>query len=88
MTTKPIRRRTKPEPVPLAARVKKTRALLVKRGGVKIPTGFFQPDAAAALDYLHKRGFGTTRVGCIARALLEAETREREIAASKKPPKR
>jgi hypothetical protein len=87
MTTKPTRRRPKPEPVPLAARVKKARALLVKRGGAKIPGGFFQPDAAEALDYLHRHKYDPTRVGCLARALIETAARERKRAARTKPRK-
>jgi hypothetical protein len=62
-------------PVPLSERVAKSRAALEKRGGVKLPAGWLQPDAAKALKYLHKRGYAPTRTGCIARSLTEAAER-------------
>lgn len=66
--------------VPLAARVAKSRAALVKRGGSKIPGGWLQPEPAMALKFLHAHGYAPTRVGCIARALDEAADRERKRA--------
>lgn len=65
------------EPVPLAERVAKSRAALEKRGGAKIPSGWLQPDAAKALDYLHKHAYAPTRTGCIAKAVTEAAERSK-----------
>lgn len=81
------RRRYAGEAVPLADRVAKSRAALVKRGGARIPSGWLQPVPAKALHYLHTHGFDPTRVGCIAQALVEAaETlRKRERSPRKKP---
>lgn len=77
MKTKVTRAAKRERPSMNAARVKKSRALLVKRGGAKIPGGWLQPEPAAALHTLHESGYAETRVGCIALALVEATERQR-----------
>lgn len=71
------------DPVPLSDRVRQSRERLVKRGGCKIPAGFFQPGPAEALEFLHRHGYDPTRVGCMARALEEAAARLRQKVARK-----
>lgn len=73
--------------VPLADRVAKSRAALEKRGGVKLPTGWLQPEPAHAMEYLLSHGYATTRIGCIAKALFDtAEAlRNRTSKHHKKP---
>ncbi|KKO71828.1 hypothetical protein [Kerstersia gyiorum] len=66
---------TKPAPVPLAERVRKSEAELRKRGGRRLPGGSLQPDAAQALDALMLAGYAPSATACIARALLEAAAR-------------
>lgn len=53
-------------------RVAKARAKLLQEGGRRLPTGYLQPDAAAALDALRAAGFAPTDTGVIAAALLDA----------------
>lgn len=55
-----------------AERVAKSRAALVARGGVKLPTGYLRPDAAKAVDYLLAAGYAGTKSAVISRALLDA----------------
>lgn len=56
-----------------AERVAKSRAALVERGGCKIPTGYLQPDAAKAVDYLLAAGYAGTKSAVISRALIDAQ---------------
>jgi len=65
--------------------VAKSREALEARGGVRLPTGWLQPDAARALHYLHMRGPDSTRLACISRALIDAaEALRRRPARTKK----
>ncbi len=70
---------TKPAPVPLAARVRKSEAELRKRGGRRLPGGSLQPDAAQALDALLTAGYAPSATACIARALIEAAERKKAV---------
>lgn len=54
-------------------RVAKSRANLVANGGMKIPTGYLQPDAAKAVDYLLSAGYAGTKSAVISRALIDAQ---------------
>lgn len=53
-------------------RVAKARSALVTNGGMKIPTGYLQPAAAKAVDYLLSSGYAGTKSAVISRALLDA----------------
>lgn len=70
---------TKPTPVPLAARVRKSEAELRKRGGRRLPGGTLQPDAAQALDALMAAGYAPSATAAIARALVEAAKRQKVV---------
>lgn len=58
-------------------RVAKARQRLTQAGGRRLPTGYLQPDAAAALDALLAAGYAPTIVGVITAALLDAERKVR-----------
>lgn len=60
-------------PTTNAQRVAKARAKLTEAGGRRIPTGWLQPDAAAAIDALVAAGYAPTATGAIAQALLDAQ---------------
>ena len=60
-------------PIPKAETVARARAALEARGGIRIPTGWLQPEAAQALKALVAAGYAETRVGAIAQALLDAQ---------------
>ena len=51
-------------------RVARARIALVKRGGRRIPTGYLQPDAAAALQKLVDCGYAPSPVAAISKALM------------------
>lgn len=52
--------------------VARSRQKLTQAGGRRLPTGYLQPDAAAALDALLQAGYAPTATGVIASALLDA----------------
>lgn len=56
-----------------AERVARARQKLLQEGGRRLPTGYLQPNAAAALDALLAAGYATTATGVIAAALLDAQ---------------
>jgi hypothetical protein len=56
-----------------AQRVAKAREKLLQEGGRRLPTGYLQPDAAAALDALLSAGYAPTATGVIAASLLDAQ---------------
>ena len=60
------------KPLTPAERVRRARAALVERGGKRIPTGYLQPDAAAALQKLVDCGYAPSPVAAISKALLAA----------------
>ena len=74
---------TKPAPVPLSVRVRKSEAALRKRGGRRLPGGSLQPDAAQALDALLAAGYAPSATAAISRALIEAAGREGGVAESR-----
>jgi len=65
----------KPEPKPLAERVRASEARKIKQGGRRMPGVVMPPDAAAALDKLQAAGYGDSASGCIFRAIVEAAER-------------
>ena len=58
------------KPLTPAERVRRARAALVERGGKRIPTGYLQPDAAAALQKLVDCGYAPSPVAAISKALM------------------
>lgn len=70
-------RAKKPQPVPLADRVRASEARKVEAGGRRMPGGVLPPDAATALERLQAAGYADSATGCIARALVEADRRQR-----------
>lgn len=56
-----------------AQRVAQARQKLLQAGGRRLPTGYLQPDAAAALDALQAAGYAPSATGVIAAALLDAQ---------------
>lgn len=56
-----------------AERVAKARQKLTEAGGRRLPTGYLQPPAAAALDALLSAGYAPSVVGVISQALLDAQ---------------
>lgn len=62
----------KPTPLTNAAKVARARAKLLQEGGRRLPTGYLQPNAAAALDALLSAGYAKTVTGVISSALLDA----------------
>lgn len=61
------------EPSTNAERVAKARAKLLQDGGRRLPTGYLQPDAAAALDALLAADYAPSATGVISAALLDAQ---------------
>ena len=55
-----------------ASYVRASEARAIEAGARRTPRGILPPDAARALDSLHKRGYADSLTGCIARALVEA----------------
>lgn len=58
------------QPLTPAERVARARIALVKRGGRRMPSGYLQPDAAAALHKLVACGYAPSPVAAISKALL------------------
>lgn len=72
----------------------------VLAGGRRLPGGILPPEAAQALESLLDRGYADSRVGCIAKALIEAAAHkvpdpatpppaiesDREVEANPSPP--
>ena len=58
------------QPLTPAERVRRARAALLERGGKRIPTGYLQPDAAAALQKLVDCGYAPSPVAAISKALM------------------
>jgi len=63
-----------------AQRVRKAQQALKERGGLRMPSGYLQPDAAQALSDLVASGYGASPVAVISAALLDAK---RKITRSK-----
>lgn len=57
-------------PLTPAERVARAQAALVERGGRRMPSGYLQPDAAAALKKLVASGYAPSPVSAISKALL------------------
>lgn len=58
------------QPLTPAERVARARIALVERGGRRMPSGYLQPDAAAALQKLVDCGYASSPVAAISKALL------------------
>jgi hypothetical protein len=63
-------------PATPAQRVRNSEARKVQAGGRRMPGGVLPPDAAAALESLQASGYAPSTTACIARALVEAASRE------------
>lgn len=59
-------------PLTPSQRVARANAALLKRGGRRMPGGYLQPDAAAALDALVRSEYAASPVAVIAKALTDA----------------
>ena len=57
-------------PLTPAQRVARAQAALIERGGRRMPSGYLQPDAAAALQKLVACGYAPSPVAAISKALL------------------
>lgn len=53
-----------------AQRVARAQNALIERGGRRMPNGYLQPDAAAALQKLVDCGYAPSPVAAISKALL------------------
>lgn len=65
-------------PATPSERVRSSEARKVQVGGRRMPGGVLAPDAAAALDSLQASGYAPSATACIARALVEADSRKRK----------
>lgn len=73
---------TKPQPKPLAQRVRESEARSLDAGAVRTPGGLLPADAAVALNELVESGYAASKTAVIAKALLEARKRlkKKELA--------
>ena len=62
------------KPLTPAERVHRAQTALVERGGRRMPSGYLQPDAAAALQKLVDCGYAPSPVAAISKALLATAT--------------
>lgn len=58
------------KPLTPAERVHRAQTALVERGGRRMPSGYLQPDAAAALQKLVDCGYAPSPVAAISKALM------------------
>lgn len=70
---KTVPQNEKSAPMPLADRVRKSEAKSIEAGAARMPGGLLPADAASALDQLLANGYSGSKVGVIAKALLDAQ---------------